>query len=120
MDPVCVELRNEEEQFMSAITAITATTLMTGVLLAGLSGVLAAAPPATVAEQGHTEKALAGPSTTKASTCPAWWITHDGLPGNNSGKTNRRRNVQKPGKIHVQTPIPKPPMQKPGPKPSPR
>jgi hypothetical protein len=30
MEPVSVEPRNEEEQFMSAITAIPATTLMTG------------------------------------------------------------------------------------------
>jgi hypothetical protein len=91
---------------MSGSTATAAITLAAATLLAGLSSVLADAPPAKVAEQAHTEEPQSGPSTTKAKACPAWWITrYDSKgPKTQKGKTGptpehkNKSNAYKPPK----------------------
>jgi hypothetical protein len=60
---------------MSGNTATPAIMLAAGALFAGLASVLAAEPPATLAEPAHTEKAESGASPTRAKACPAWWLT---------------------------------------------
>jgi hypothetical protein len=63
-------MKEEERNMSSNITIMLAA----GVLLAGLSGVLA--EPATVVEQGNTEKAETGLASAKAGACPIVWSTH--------------------------------------------
>ena len=73
---------------MSANTAPTAITLMAGFLLAGPSSVLAAEPPATLAQQAHTEEAQTGQSTTEPKSCAAWWLhAPSNPPKTQKGKT---------------------------------
>lgn len=59
---------------MSSNITTPAIMLAAGVLLAGRSSVLA--EPATVLEQGNTEKAETGLASAKAGACPIVWSTH--------------------------------------------
>lgn len=92
---------------MSGDTTVTAMILAAGVLLAGLSSVPAAEPPAALAEPVHTEKAEAEASTARAKACPAWWLTTDDYPKprkTQKGKTGPTPEHKKKSSMHKPPP----------------
>lgn len=92
---------------MSGNTATPAIMLAAGALFAGLASVLAAEPPATLAEPAHPEKAENGASPTRAKACPAWWLTTDNypkLPKTQRGKTGPTPEHKRKSQLHKPPP----------------
>jgi hypothetical protein len=90
---------------MSGNTARPVIMLAAGVLLAGLSSVLAAEPPTTLAEAAQIEKAQTDPSTTRAKACPAWWLTAPPKPAKTGkGKTRSTPEYKRKSSMHKPPP----------------
>lgn len=98
---------------MSGNTAITVTTLMAGRFVGWTFQRASRFPSSRSGRTGSLGRRPNRSEHRESQVMPGWWLTTPDYPGDHT-------NVQKPGTMHVQTPISKPSMQKPGPKPSPR